>query len=224
MGLGCLCRAAAQVRRSLPGLSRHALGLCFWPVPCWGPLNWLSPLCSQPGLVLLEPPVSPAVAGEPAQTETGQPRSEGRWRRRMAEGRPRQAGARSGEPSEHCRHCNRRGAGRESERARAADPVLPGDRWERERGASEGFQRWAGFLSRRQTREGGGSPPAPYLQFQSAVLTAAATLGRGRGGRACGAEPSQPAHRPVLPALSGGAVSAVGAGTPAGSSHRLVLG
>lgn len=50
---------------------------------------------------------------------------------------------------------------------------------ERERGASEGFQRWAGFLPRRQT--GGGSRPA-YLQFQSAVLTAAATLGRGRGG------------------------------------------
>ena len=39
----------------------------------------------------------------------------------------------------------------------------------------------ASSLADRHGREVG-SRPAPYLQFQSAVLTAAATLGRGRGG------------------------------------------
>lgn len=37
----------------------------------------------------------------------------------------------SGASAEHYPHCNRRGAGEERDGARAADPTLPGDRWER---------------------------------------------------------------------------------------------
>lgn len=46
------------------------------------------------------------------------------------------------------------GLGRETEQR--LTPRSRGTGGRRERGESEGFQRWAGFLSRRQTREGGG--------------------------------------------------------------------
>lgn len=61
--------------------------------------------------------------------------------------------------------------------------MLPGDRWERrnEERVKDSRGGLASSLADRHGREVG-SGPAPYLQFQSAVLTAAATLGRGRGG------------------------------------------
>lgn len=76
--------------------------------------------------------------------------------------------------------------------------MLPGDRWERqnEERVKDSRGGLASSLADRHGREVG-SGPAPYLQFQSAVLTAAATLGRGRGGGSSRAEKSQPTLCPV---------------------------
>lgn len=78
--------------------------------------------------------------------------------------------------------------------------MLPGDRWERqnEERVKDSRGGLASSLADRHGREVG-SGPAPYLQFQSAVLTAAATLGRGRGGGSSKerAEKSQPTLCPV---------------------------
>lgn len=62
----------------------------------------------------------------------------------------------------------------------------------------------ASFLSDRHGREVG-SGPAPYLQFQSAVLTAAATLGRGRGGGALRERKNPSRHISRWPPVSGAA-------------------
>lgn len=64
--------------------------------------------------------------------------------------------------------------------------------------------------SDRHGREAG-SGPAPYLQFQSAVLTAAATLGRGRG-RGLFESGKIPADTSAVAAVSG----AAGGGAPHG--------
>lgn len=84
--------------------------------------------------------------------------------------------------TEHYPHCNRRGARGRERLSKAADPELPGDRWERrnEERVKDSRGGLASSLADRHGREVG-SGPGPYLQFQSAVLTAAATLGRGRG-------------------------------------------
>lgn len=76
--------------------------------------------------------------------------------------------------------------------------MLPGDRWERqnEERVKDSRGGLASSLADRHGREVG-SGPAPYLQFQSAVLTAAATLGRGRGGEGAHRERKSPSRHCV---------------------------
>lgn len=79
----------------------------------------------------------------------------------------------------------------------------------------------ASSLADRHGREVG-SGPAPYLQFQSAVLTAAATLGRGRGG--AHRERKNPS-RHISQLLAAYVRCSLGGGGPLlAPSHRLVLG
>lgn len=94
---------------------------------------------------------------------------------------------------------------------------------EAERGESEGFQRWAGFLSRRQTREGGGQPASALPAVPICGPDSCSHFGEGEGRGSSRAEKSQPTHQPVVacrlcPVQSGGW------GPPLASSHRLVLG
>lgn len=80
---------------------------------------------------------------------------------------------------------------------------------EAERGESEGFQRWAGFLSRRQTREGGGQRASSVPAVPICGPDSCSHFGEGEGRGSSRAEKSQPTHQPVVarclcPVESGG--------------------
>lgn len=106
----------------------------------------------------------------------------------------------------------REGLGRETEQR--LTPRSPGTGGRRERGESEGFQRWAGFLSRRQTREGGGQRASPIPAVPICGPDSCSHFGEGEGqGLIERAEKSQPAHGHGRIAVVSGAIW--GLGTPA---------
>lgn len=165
---------------------------CLWPMRCWGPLGWRWPWGQGLASTRTGPAGSlwvPCSRWAPAPDR--RPRGALRQDERRRAGRPgtrrrkpmarRRAGAPSGEPRT-LPHCNRRGAG--GARASRRGRLTPRSRGTGGSGNEERVKDSRGgpasSLADRHGREVAAGQP--YLHFQSAVLTAAATLRRGRGG------------------------------------------